>query len=298
MSLLRKLHDKFIKKSQNQTRKLPDGPQKAEALTEDEPIKTEVTQDSPSNKTASSQPASEIEAEKKKLEAMEVDFVSMASHELRTPITSLLGYLNTLNAEIRDKLSLEHRQFLDRSIISAQQILALVNNLLNVSKVERGAFSVTLKPVDWKKVLETAVAENKILASQKNISLNLKLPDTPLPYVKADELRTNEVLNNLINNAITYSKAGSKVDVVAKIDGKMMTTSVIDNGLGIPKEALPHLFAKFFRVQKALDKSSTSSGSGLGLYISKSIIELHNGKIWAESEEGKGSTFSFTLPTA
>lgn len=238
-----------------------------------------------------------LEQKEKRLESMQVDFVSMASHELRTPITSLIGYLQTLNDEARSKLTEEEKSFLDRSLVSAQEILALVNNILNVSKVERGAFSVTLKPLDWSQVLEQVVSENKILASQKNISLELKLPDN-LPKVLADQLRITEVLNNLINNAIVYTKAGGSVEVSTQPQEDQIITSVKDNGQGIPKEVMSHLFTKFFRVQGALDKSSSSSGSGLGLYISKSIIDLHHGKIWASSEEGKGSTFSFSLSQA
>lgn len=238
-----------------------------------------------------------LEQKEKQLESMQVDFVSMASHELRTPITSLMGYLQTLNEEARSKLTQEQKGFLDRSLISAQEILSLVDNILNVSKVERGAFSVTLKPLDWSELLKQVVSENKILASQKNISLELKLPDN-LPKVVADQLRITEVLNNLINNAIVYTKAGGSVEVSTQLQEDQIITSVKDNGQGVPKGAMPHLFTKFFRVQGALDKPSTASGSGLGLYISKSIIDLHHGKIWANSEEGKGSTFVFSLPKA
>lgn len=290
MSLLKKIIQHLTNRSEkkqalDKEAHLEEQPQKLQAETPSKDVPTTPPEPIP------------LEQKERQLESMQVDFVSMTSHELRTPITSLIGYLQTLNEEARSKLTEEQKGFLDRSLISAQEILALVNNILNVSKVERGAFSVTLKPIDWSEALKQVVSENKILASQKNISLELKLPDN-LPKVVADQLRITEVLNNLINNAIVYTKAGGAVEVSVQHQEDQIITSVKDNGQGIPKEAMPHLFTKFFRVQRALDKSSTSSGSGLGLYISKSIIDLHHGKIWADSEEGKGSTFSFSLSQA
>lgn len=287
MNLLKKLHDKLTKKhTQAEDKTQP----KPEAKIEESPAARPPIPEPPKDNP--------FEKQQQQLESMQVDFVSMTSHELRTPITSLIGYLNTLNQEARDKLTNDQKEFLDRSIVSAQQILAIVNNILNVSKVERGAFTVSLRPIDLVELIETAVSESKILASQKNILLEFKKPDGSMPKVSADNLRISEVLNNLINNAVTYSQSGGKVEVSIQSDGKQVVTSVVDNGPGIPKEAQPKIFTKFFRVQGALDKSSNSQGSGLGLFISKSIIDLHKGQIWFESEPGKGTTFHFSLPIA
>lgn len=287
MNLLKKLHDKLTKKhTQAEDKTQP----KPEVKIEESPAAPSTIPEPPKDNP--------FEKQQQQLENMQVDFVSMTSHELRTPITSLIGYLNTLNQEARDKLTNDQKEFLDRSIVSAQQILAIVNNILNVSKVERGAFTVSLRPIDLVELIETAVSESKILASQKNILLEFKKPDGSMPKVSADNLRISEVLNNLINNAVTYSQSGGKVEVSIQSDGKQAVTSVVDNGPGIPKEAQPKIFTKFFRVQGALDKSSNSQGSGLGLFISKSIIDLHKGQIWFESEPGKGTTFHFSLPIA
>lgn len=228
----------------------------------------------------------------KQLEQMQIDFVSMASHEIRTPLTSIINYLATIDEEA--KLKSEHKEFLNRALTSAQQLSALVDNILNVSRIERGAVSVSLAPLDWKKIVTIDVENNQGQAIQKHIYLHLNLPDTPLPKVLADEIRINEVLNNLINNAIVYSKEGGEIEVKVIVEGDQVITSVADNGPGMPQEAIPHLFTKFFRVSGALEKGS--KGTGLGLYISKSIIDLHHGKIWVESAVGKGSTFYFSLP--
>ena len=232
----------------------------------------------------------------KELEAIQLDFVSMASHELRTPLTSVTGYLSIFLKENEGKMDAHQTDFLNRILIAAQQLGAIINNLLNVSKVERGAFSMSNGAIEWKELLEKSVNQNQLQAAQKGISLELKTDGTELGQISGDEIRLTEVLNNLVSNAINYTNSGGSVEVSCKKDGKDLITCVKDTGIGIPPEAVAHLFTKFFRVSGALDKSSNSKGTGLGLYISKSIIDLHHGKIWAESELGKGSTFCFSLP--
>lgn len=238
----------------------------------------------------------EDRSKEKTLEAVQLDFVSMASHELRTPLTSIRGYLSVFLGDNKDKLTPEQKEQLERIQVSGDQLAGIIDNLLSVSKVERGAFSLSAQAIDYQKLLQKTVEDNKIQASSKNISLTLEILGT-LPEVHADPIRISEVLNNLISNAISYTQEGGAIKVGAKFGGKEIITSVTDNGRGIPADAIPHLFTKFFRVQEALDQSSNSKGTGLGLYISKSIIDLHHGKIWVESPGlGKGTTFYFTLP--
>lgn len=232
------------------------------------------------------------------LESMQLDFVSMASHELRTPVTSIIGYLNVLIDEGKDKFTPEHLEFLNRVLASANQMSALINNLLSVSKVERGVLSVSTVPTDLQKLLIQVVENSQPQAAQKNISLDFVYPKDSLPQVLADPLYVTEVANNLITNAIKYTEGGGWIKIEAKPEGAEIITSVADNGRGIPKEAIPKLFTKFFRVATAADRASSSKGTGLGLYISKSIIEMLKGRIWVESEVGKGSVFFFSLPTA
>lgn len=234
-------------------------------------------------------------SQREQLEQMQIDFVSMASHELRTPVTSIIGYLSTLVEETKGTLPAEQYDFLNRAFSSAKQLSELISNFLNVSKIERGAFVVSMQPLDWSQNLAKVVQDNQAQAVQKNITINLNIPPN-LPKVMADNVRINEVLNNLISNAINYGKASGSIEIGAKVDGHELVTYIADDGPGIPPDAIPHLFTKFFRVSGSLE--AMKKGTGLGLYISKSIIDMHHGRIWVESKLGQGSTFSFTLPIA
>ncbi len=227
------------------------------------------------------------------LEQMKLDFVSMASHELKTPLTSIVGYLSVFLDENRQKIPQESLTLLDKAFVAANQLQALIQNLLNVNKIEKEQLSVSIAPIDFKVVLSKALEDLRPQANQKNIILSFTATD-PIPTVLADTVRLGEVATNLIANAINYTPAGGRVDVSIKVSPTEIVTSITDTGVGIPKEAIPHLFGKFFRVSNSLQQAS--KGTGLGLYISKSIIEKLHGKIWAESEVGKGSRFSFSLP--
>lgn len=233
-------------------------------------------------------------SKEEELERMKLDFISMASHELKTPLTSIIGYLSVFTLENRGKLAKEESDLIDRSLISAQQLLVLVQNILNVNRIERGQMSVNSIPTDYLPILSKAVEDLRNQANQKNIILTLNAGNKTLPKIFADPLRIGEVITNLIGNAINYTDPGGKVDITISLSPTELITEVSDTGVGIPKEALSHLFDKFFRVTNKSQQSA--KGTGLGLFISKSIIEKLNGKIWAVSELGEGSKFSFTLP--
>ncbi|MFH0937390.1 MAG: HAMP domain-containing sensor histidine kinase [Candidatus Daviesbacteria bacterium] len=228
------------------------------------------------------------------LKKNKIDIVSITAHEFRTYLTSIINYLSVLSSEAKEKLSPEEQIFLDRAFVSAQQLSYLVDNLLDVSRIERGVLTVNIQPLDWKKQLTQTVGNSKLQALQKKIDLRLNLPSEPIPPITADLVRINEVLNNLIVNAINYTNEGGIIEVGTKLAGSEIVTYVADNGRGIPKEAMPHLFSKFFRAEAT--HGEVSKGTGLGLYISKTILDLHHGRIWVKSEEGKGSIFYFSLP--
>ena len=231
----------------------------------------------------------------KQLEAMKLDFISMAAHELRTPLTSIKGYVSVFIQENEKKLTEDQMMFIRRINNSTQQLSALVENLLGVSRVERGAMTITTQPMDWDHTLQVAFEQFEHRAQEKRIDLTYIKPKTPLPTVQADNVRINEVINNFLANAINYTEPGGKVTLWSEYKDHYILTHVTDTGRGLPKEALSRLFTKFYRVPGNLDQAS--KGNGLGLYISKAIIELHHGQIWAESPGlGKGSTFSFSLP--
>lgn len=227
-------------------------------------------------------------------ESMKIDFVSMAAHELRTPITSIHGYLDVFMKENTANLSADGKDLLDKVAVATQQLQALVENLLSVSKIERGALRTNMERVDYLIIVKQIVDEINVRARDKNIKLTLELPKLDKLIMEADKIRIGEVMMNLLSNAINYTPANGTIKVWLENDAQSVTTHIQDSGQGIPKEAIPHLFGKFFRVVQKLGQESKSNG--LGLYITKSIIDLHHGRIWVESEVGKGSTFSFTLP--
>ncbi|MCL4365616.1 ATP-binding protein [Patescibacteria group bacterium] len=228
------------------------------------------------------------------LEQMKLDFVSMASHELKTPLTSIIGYLSVFLNETKDKIPKDSLPLLDKAFIAAQQLQTLIANLLSVNKIEREQLSISLEPVDYFAILSKAIEDLRNQANQKNIVLSLITPGKNLPKILADPIRLGEVITNLLSNAINYTNPGGKVEITVKISLTEVTTIVSDTGIGIPQEAMPHLFNKFFRVSSRLQKAN--KGTGLGLYITKSIIEKLRGRIWVQSEVGKGSRFFFTLP--
>lgn len=228
------------------------------------------------------------------LEEMKLDFVSMAAHELRTPLTAVRGYLSVFIMENASRFDEEQKGFLNRISISTQRLTSLVDNLLNVAKIERHGIVINPKPIDWSAHIKDLIVDFENYAKEQKVVLQFVEPTSPLPQISIDVLKIDEVLSNLVTNAITYTKTGGHVQILVELKNHEVVTSVKDDGPGIPETALPHLFTKFFRVSGKLEQGS--KGTGLGLYISKAIVELHKGRIWVKSEFGHGSTFSFALP--
>lgn len=229
------------------------------------------------------------------LEQMKLDFVSMASHELKTPLTSIMGYLSVFINENKDKIAPAEIELLNRAEAASKQLSQLIENLLSVDKIERDQMTVTIQSIDYKSILEKAVEDLQNEAKQKNITLTLQSAPT-LPKVMGDSVRMVEVINNLVSNAIHYTNPNGSISLYTKLNPTEVVTVIEDTGVGIPKEALPHLFTKFFRVSSTLQ--TAEKGTGLGLYISKSIIDKLGGRIWVESEVGRGTRFYFSLQIA
>lgn len=228
------------------------------------------------------------------LEEMKLDFVAMAAHELRTPLTAIRGYLDILHEELGDRLQDQEKTFLQRSIISSQQLSTLVENLLNVSRIEKGELKLDLRPESIEHLTESAVRHLSDLAREKGIQLEYHQPEQPLTKIEVDQFRIGEVLSNLISNAIQYTPEKGQIDIKLEEKDDRILVHVQDNGQGIPADSIQHLFTKFYRVTGHLAQGS--KGTGLGLFITKAIIEAHHGNIWVESKLGEGSTFSFSLP--
>jgi two-component system sensor histidine kinase VicK len=229
-------------------------------------------------------------------ESMKLDFVSMAAHELRTPLTAITSYLAVLADEQMVISADMQKEYLHRVMMASNQLKGRVENILNITKIERGTMKMNVNPLEWVGAVRGFVDRLALIAKQKNIELTFKEPEAKILMVNADVLLIEEVVTNLIQNALNHTQAGGIITVSIFDKGSEIVTAIADNGEGIPKEAIEHLFTKFFRVSGKLQ--SGAKGTGLGLYISKAFVEMHHGKIWVDSEVSKGSTFSFSLPKA
>lgn len=231
-------------------------------------------------------------SEEQALEKMKLDFVAMAAHELRTPMTSIRGYLDILIDEADEKMVPEHAMLLQHALMSSDRLVNLMNNLLSISQIERHKIEPVIEPTDIGRIVTEAVQAFKPEAENKKLKLELIKPKVEIPMVAADPKLITQVIDNLIQNAISYTAEGGVSIRLAYQPGEVIV-AVRDTGQGIPIEALPHMFQKFYRVSSMLEQGS--KGTGLGLYIAKKIIEMHNGRIWVESVENKGTTFYFSL---
>ena len=228
------------------------------------------------------------------LEKMKLDFVSIAAHELRTPLTSIRGYLSILSDELKGAISKVHEEYLTKVVVSSNYLYTLVENLLNISRIERGSLVLNKEKVKWLPFVKGVVEEFQQNAQAANIELVISDSGFNNQFAYVDKAMISEVLSNLLDNSIKYNKDGGRVNVFFEVSGNFITTHLKDNGLGIPKESTIHIFKKFYRVSGVLRQGI--KGTGLGLFISSEIIKLHGGRIWMESEFGEGSTFSFSVP--
>jgi len=230
------------------------------------------------------------------LDKMKSEFLSVASHELNSPMSVIKGYLHMILKEGFGKVDKEAKTYLQHVYSKTDQLAKLVSDLLNVSRIEQGRVKIDIQPTDIIESIEFSVEDYAIKAKEKNLTLNLHKPGISLPKVSADPDKLKEIMSNLLSNAIKYTKEGSVEVSVEKADSQIKVT-VKDTGVGIPKEAQVNMFQKFYRVDNTWIREA--GGTGLGLYITKGYLALMNGKIWFESEgENKGSTFYFTLPFA
>lgn len=244
---------------------------------------------------------SDISQEKKSARERD-EFISTASHEMRTPVAAIEGFLAlALNPQVAT-VDENAKKYIEKAYTSTQHLGKLFKDLLSITKLEDNKLDSTEEPFELGKVIKSAIDELQFKAEQKNLKLKLKSHSgietgqngvMPLFYVNADSERIREVFINLVDNAIKFTPEG-EVNVGINGDDREVTVSVSDQGIGIPDDEIEHLFQKFYRVDNS--KTREIGGTGLGLYLSRTIVEMYNGRIWAESEEGKGSTFYFSLP--
>ncbi len=224
------------------------------------------------------------------------EFVAVASHELLTPTAAMQGYLSMILDEGMGKVDKRARTYLTTVYSEAKRLAALVKDLLNVSRIERGKIVVHSEPLDLIAAIQQVIDSLIFRAKERKISLNLATAKPALPQVMADSEKLAEVLVNLIGNAIKYTPEGGKAEITTEVRGTQVLIHIKDNGIGMKPEDMQHLFSKFFRASNS--DQTKQGGTGLGLYITKSIIELMGGAISVESQLNKGSTFTFSLPIA
>jgi two-component system phosphate regulon sensor histidine kinase PhoR len=227
----------------------------------------------------------------KKLERVRTEFLGNVSHELRTPIFAIQASLETLLGGAIDDPTV-NKQFLDKALINIHRLDTLLYDLIEISRIESGDMKMSFRYFDLEEFLKDTVFEMQQQAENKQIKINCKLLGEKVD-VYGDKDRVKQALVNLIDNSIKYSEANGNVDIFYKKVENGVRITVQDTGYGISAEHLPHIFKRFYRVNK--DRSREVGGTGLGLAIVKHIIEAHGSKVEAESEVGKGSSFSFVL---
>lgn len=222
-----------------------------------------------------------------------LNFISFAAHELRGPITVIKGYLDVLSTELKPGLAQDQAEMFERLKVSANTLTSYINNILNTSKYDRRHLKLNLVEDNISAIYDIIRDDMSTRARTQRRLLNVTIP-SDLPTIAADRGSLSEVFSNLIDNAIKYSKEGGTINVVAKASGDQVELSVEDFGVGMPSNVMSNLFTKFYRSHRSRE---SVAGTGIGLYISKAIVESHGGNILVKSREGMGSTFTIILPT-
>jgi signal transduction histidine kinase len=229
-----------------------------------------------------------------RLDQVKTGFFSMINHEMRTPLTAIIGYIDLLLARGSLTPDEEHMVFTIRS--NSHRLLDLVNNILDISRIEDGRLTLVRRGVGVLPIVNQAVDVVKPMAEVKHIVISVDI-SPEIPKIWGDPKRIHQILVNLLSNAVKYTPDTGTVTIVARQNGMadMVEISVSDTGIGIPANLLPFIFDRFSRIERP--EIQNTVGTGLGLSITKGLVEAHDGEIWVKSEEGRGTSFTFTLPT-
>jgi signal transduction histidine kinase len=228
------------------------------------------------------------------LGSIQSDFINLASHQLRTPLSGMRWLLELLQKEKVGPLNKKQKDYLEKIYLSNERMIALVNDLLEVTRLEEGDLKLYIQPTDLTVIVRELAKEKEREIKKKKMKVSLNIAQEPFPMVKTEPNKIKQAIGNLIANAITYTDEGGEVHIELGMMEDMALLKVRDSGVGIPVDQQKQIFAKFFRGSNVLKFENI--GTGLGLYITKSFIEASGGRIWFSSEEGKGTTFFVTLP--
>lgn len=224
------------------------------------------------------------------------EFLAKMSHDLRTPLNAIIGFSELLSDEVPGKINEEQKQCLYDILDSGKMLLTLIEDVLDLSRIEAGKIDLNFKSITLSDVTTSVYNTVKFILTSKKQRLDIRVPED-FPYVYTDEARIRQVILNLVSNSIKFTPERCEIRIEAEIiDGDWCQITVADNGPGIRKEDQERLFEAFYQVKD--EAPQTEHGTGLGLAIAKQLVEQHGGQIWVESEYGKGSKFTFTLPLA
>lgn len=230
----------------------------------------------------------------KEVDRLKSEFISRVSHELRTPLTSIKGYIDNLRDGIAGPLKEKQLNYLDRMSKSADHLVRLITDLLDVSRIESGKVAMNLTTLSLRDLIGEAIDNLRPIAAEKQLEIIVKTFEVD-SRIRGDHAKLEQVITNLLDNAIKFTSPGGRITITLQQDERFLKTSIKDTGIGIPAEKQSRIFERFYRIEQA-SLSPNGTGTGLGLYIAKNLLETHGGQIRVTSEVGKGSEFSFILP--
>ena len=239
-------------------------------------------------------------SELRRLQRIRTEFIDNLSHELRTPLTTVSLLAETLSREADGPdvvLPPKMRDRIGKIEVETGHLVQMVNELLDLSRIESVDTLALVDGLDMGRLAAQSAERLRLFADRQGVTLRVEAPDG-LPPVRGDSARLGQVVVNLVHNAVKFSPDGGEILVRADREGADIVTSVQDHGVGIPRDAQDRVFERFYKVDRARMRAETGGGTGLGLAIARHVVEQHGGRIWVESSEGSGSTFSFALPVA
>ena len=238
--------------------------------------------------------AIEAQCKSEKTSRIKSDFLANMSHELRTPLNSVIGFTEVLQDQFFGPINEKQTEYLNNILLSGRHLLSLINDILDLSKVESGKMKLEVSTFSLRETVDDSLMMLSEKALKSGIGLHMELAPQADVNIVADQRKVKQILFNLISNAVKFTSAGGDIDVSAVRDGEFIEITVADTGLGVKEEDIPKLFQPFTQLESVYTKQY--EGTGLGLALTRQLVELHGGRVWVKSEFGTGSRFSFTIP--